>query len=164
MTPISVMHIKDQSLNIFISYVINWLFFCKNYLNISLMFSDKMAFENGHSFEGISGISPNNDSAVFNEESKQEIFYTIKINAPQGQYSPLPPQTSTPEQPEREPRSGTNKNPFTLETSGYEINRELYSDEEIRDAFKAIDIDRDGALTFDDISFFLKCMGQEHAS
>jgi hypothetical protein len=63
---------------------------------------------------------------------------------------------------EKEQKSITHKNPYNLEMTGYEINRELYSDEEIREAFKVIDINKDGILTFDDISFFLKCMGEEH--
>lgn len=55
----------------------------------------------------------------------------------------------------------SHKNPYESDTSGYEINRELYSDEEIREAFKVIDINKDGVLSFDDIAFFLKCLGEE---
>lgn len=93
-------------------------------------------------------------------ESKQEIFYTIKVNAPNdGTSSIIGTAHLREEESEKGRGSVTQKNPFTADTTGYDINRDLYSEEEIREAFKVIDINKDGVLTTDDLSFFLRCMG-----
>lgn len=62
---------------------------------------------------------------------------------------------------EKGQKSISHKNPFTLETTGYEINRDQYSDDEIREAFQVIDINKDGVLSPEDLAFFLRCMGEE---
>lgn len=98
-------------------------------------------------------ICSNNDS-VANDK------YTIKINAPQGQLavtSPFAEKVS-----EGDSRKIATKNSYSTETTGYDINRELFSDDDIREAFNVIDINSEGYLTSDKLSFFLKCMDQPH--
>lgn len=60
-------------------------------------------------------------------------------------------------------RKITTKNVYNQETTGYDINRELFSDDDIREAFNVIDINNDGALTAEELSFFLKCIDQPHS-
>ena len=49
-----------------------------------------------------------------------------------------------------------------MENTGYDINRQLFSDDDIREAFNTIDINNDGSITVEELSFFLKCMNQPH--
>mgnify|MGYP000403906875 CR=1 FL=1 len=56
------------------------------------------------------------------------------------------------------------KNAFGVDSTGYDINRELFSDDDIREAFNTIDINHDGEITADELSFFLKCMNQPHTA
>lgn len=111
------------------------------------------------SLEGISGINldmsmdNNNDSLSYHQ-------YTIKINAPQGHLHQ--PMTGTEKQLEAEGRKISTKNTFSTENTGYDINRELFSDDDIREAFNTIDINKDGCITAEELSFFLKCMNQPH--
>lgn len=54
------------------------------------------------------------------------------------------------------------KNPYNTDNTGYEINRELFSDDDIREAFNIIDFNNDGYLSPLEISTFLSCMDQPH--
>ena len=78
------------------------------------------------SLDGISEINldvsmdNNNDSISYNQ-------YTIKINAPNGQFQH--PLTNTEKQLEADNKKISTKNAFNTFNTGYDINRELFSDD-----------------------------------
>jgi len=54
------------------------------------------------------------------------------------------------------------KSVLTAETTGYDIMRDVYSEEEISEAFNIIDINKDGWISFEDLDFFLDCLNEPH--
>ena len=86
--------------------------------------SSRPGFENIQSSSGSGfSVADEGNSSIFNLDPKPETPITITINAPSG----LTPPTTKPKEEPMDGKIVTMKNPYTSVTTGYDINRELYS-------------------------------------
>lgn len=120
-------------------------------------------FDNFQSFSGIESVGAGelDISMVNHNDSTPKNEYTIKINAPEGHLNSFP----IPEKlHDMENKKIATRNSYNTDTTGYDINRELFSEDDLHEAFNVIDINNDGCLTAEELSFFLKCVDQPHTS